>query len=316
MTERLRAKDKRLHLVVEDEDNEPRRLIRRGHMAVHTTAQWNDDVHHVLHVAATGERAGYYEAYHGDSELLGKALAEGFAYQGQTMLYRGRPRGAPSAFLPPGAFIAFIQNHDQIGNRAFGERLNTLAQPEAMRALAAVYLLLPQTPMIFMGEEWGAEQPFMFFCDFEGDFADAVREGRRAEFSRFPEFADPATRAKIPDPLAESTFLAAKLDWRKVDRSPLAHYRALLKARRRCVAPLLPHIQSGGRAVIFGPQAVPGALAGARAHLDSRRQSLRAPQRLSARARSDLRRAKARRRPRSAHGRSAGASKRNDHSNT
>lgn len=257
LAERLRAKAKRpLHLVVEDEDNEPKRLTRRGRAPVHYTAQWNDDVHHVLHVAATGERAGYYEAYHGAPELLGKALAEGFAYQGQVMPYRDRPRGAPSAFLPPGAFVSFIQNHDQIGNRAFGERLNMLARPEAMRALAALYLLMPQTPMIFMGEEWGADQPFLFFCDFEGEMADAVREGRRAEFSRFPEFADPAMRAKIPDPLAESTFLASKLDWRKMDQSRLAHYRALLKARRRCVAPLLPHIQSGGQAVIFGPEAV------------------------------------------------------------
>jgi len=257
LAERLRGKAKRpLHLVVEDEDNEPRRLIRRGRLPVHYTAQWNDDVHHVLHVAATGERSGYYAAYRDAPDLLGKALAEGFAYQGQVMPYRDRPRGAPSAFLPPSAFIAFIQNHDQIGNRAFGERLNVLARPDAMRALAAVYLLLPQTPMIFMGEEWGAEQPFLFFCDFEGDMAEAVREGRRAEFSRFPEFADPATRAKIPDPLAKSTFLASKLDWRGIDQSKLAHYRALLKARRRCVAPLLPHIQSGGQAVIFGPESV------------------------------------------------------------
>ncbi|HLH51563.1 MAG TPA: DUF3459 domain-containing protein, partial [Roseiarcus sp.] len=191
-----------------------------------------------------------------DGELLGKALAEGFAYQGQVMPYRGRPRGASSAFLPPGAFVAFIQNHDQIGNRAFGERLNMIARPEAMRALAAVYLLLPQAPMIFMGEEWGAEQPFLFFCDFSGDLAEAVRDGRRAEFARFPEFADPAARDKIPDPIAESAFLASKLDWRRMNQNQLAHYRALLKTRRRCIAPLLPHIQSGGRAVIFGPEAV------------------------------------------------------------
>ncbi len=257
LAERLRANARRpLHLVVEDEDNEPYRLRRRGRAPVHYTAQWNDDVHHVLHVAATGERAGYYAAYQDDGELLGKALAEGFAYQGQVMPYRDRPRGAPSASLPPGAFVAFIQNHDQIGNRAFGERLSKLARPEAMRALAAIYLLLPQTPMIFMGEEWGAEQPFLFFCDFEGDFADAVRQGRRAEFARFPEFADPATRAKIPDPVGESTFLASKLDWSRMDEGRLAHYRALLRMRRRCIAPLLAHIQSGGRAVIFGPDAI------------------------------------------------------------
>ncbi|HLJ71296.1 MAG TPA: malto-oligosyltrehalose trehalohydrolase [Roseiarcus sp.] len=257
LAERLRATAKRpLHLIVEDENNEPRRLRRHGRAPILFTAQWNDDVHHVLHVAATEERAGYYEGYLKDGELLGKALAEGFAYQGQVMPYRGRARGAPSAFLPPGAFVAFIQNHDQVGNRAFGERLNMIARPEAMRALAAVYLLLPQAPMIFMGEEWGAEQPFLFFCDFSGDLAEAVREGRRAEFARFPEFADPAARDKIPDPVAESAFLASKLDWRRMNQNRLAHYRALLKTRRRCIAPLLPHIQSGGRAVIFGPEAV------------------------------------------------------------
>jgi maltooligosyltrehalose trehalohydrolase len=257
LAERLRAGATRpLHLLVENESNEPARLVRRGCDPVQYTAQWNDDAHHVLHVAATHERAGYYEAYEGDASLLGKALAEGFAYQGQLMPYRGAPRGAPSADLPPGAFVAFIQNHDQIGNRAFGDRLNKIAPPEALRALAAIYLLLPQTPMIFMGEEWGAEQPFLFFCDFAGDFAEAVRAGRRDEFSRFPEFADPALRDKIPDPLAESTFRAAKLDWTRIDRGHLGHYRALLKARRISITPLLPHIRSGGSAVVFGAEAV------------------------------------------------------------
>ena len=122
----------------------------------------------------------------------GDALAEGFAYQGEVMPYRNKPRGGPSADLPPNAFVGFIQNHDQIGNRAFGERLNALAPPEVIRALASVYLIAPQTPMLFMGEEWGAEQPFPFFCDFHGQLADAIRKGRREEFSHFPEFADPS----------------------------------------------------------------------------------------------------------------------------
>ncbi len=175
---------------------------------------------------------------------------------GQMMPYRGSPRGQPSAALPPGAFVAFIQNHDQIGNRAFGERLNTIAAPEAMRALAATYLLLPQTPMIFMGEEWGAMQPFPFFCDFEGELADAVRRGRREEFARFPEFQDPEQRDRIPDPLAESTFTSAKLDWTAVDSSRLAHYRALIAARRQYVVPLLPHIARAGTYICPGNEAV------------------------------------------------------------
>ena len=186
-------------------DNDPRRLTRHGDKPDLYTAQWNDDIHHVLHVAATHESSGYYAAY-GSTELLGKAIAEGFAYQGEMMPYRNAPRGGPSAGLPPMAFVSFIQNHDQIGNRAFGERLNSLAPPEAIRALAGVYLLAPQIPMLFMGEEWGATQPFLFFCDFDGKLAEAVRKGRREEFSRFPEFADPERVAKIPDPSRGSDF--------------------------------------------------------------------------------------------------------------
>ena len=257
LSERARASTRRpVHLLLENEDNEPKRLTRRGRDPVHYTAQWNDDIHHVLHVAATGEKTGYYADYEGNTGLLAKALAEGFAYQGQMMPYRGSPRGAPAANLPPGAFVAFIQNHDQVGNRAFGDRLGTIASHDAMRALAATYLLLPQTPMIFMGEEWGAMQPFPFFCDFEGDLADAVRKGRREEFSRFPEFQDPEQRDRIPDPLAEKTFTSAKLDWNAIDRKRLALYQDLLAVRRQEIVPLLPHIVRGGSAIEFGPGAV------------------------------------------------------------
>ena len=256
LASRLRARFSRpIHLLLENEDNVPSRLTRKGDKADRYTGQWNDDIHHVLHVAATHENSGYYAAY-GSTELLGKTLAEGFAYQGQMMPYRNAARGAPSACLPPDAFVSFIQNHDQIGNRAFGERLNVLAPPEAIRALASVYLLAPQIPMLFMGEEWGATQPFLFFCDFTGDLAEAVRKGRREEFSRFPEFADPERRAKIPDPCAPSTFLASKLDWTRIDAAHLAYYRDLLKSRREFVQPLLPSIRQGGDALVVGEQAV------------------------------------------------------------
>ena len=258
LSERVRAAAKRpVHLLLENEDNEPNRLSRREGEPVHFTAQWNDDIHHVLHVAATGESSGYYADYCGadgvvNTGLLARALAEGFAYQGEVMPYRGSARGEPAAHLPPGAFVAFIQNHDQIGNRAFGDRLSGTAKPEAMRALAAIYLLLPQTPMIFMGEEWGARQPFPFFCDFDGELADAVRNGRRAEFARFPEFQDPAQRDRIPDPLAESTFTSAKLDWSAVDADRLASYTALIAARRSHIVPLLPLIAGAGTATQRG----------------------------------------------------------------
>ncbi len=253
---RLRSRFARpIHLLLENEKNEPQRLVRYERRPLLYTAQWNDDVHHVLHVAATHEKSGYYADY-GDTKLLERALAEGFAYQGEISSHRGAARGGPSADLPPGAFVAFIQNHDQIGNRAFGERLTALASAEAIRALASVYLLLPQTPMLFMGEEWAAAQPFPFFCDFDGDLAEAVRRGRREEFARFPEFADPQRAAKIPDPVAETTFMSAKLDWRRIDAERLGFYRAALAARREHVRPLLPEIEHGGQRSILGEQAI------------------------------------------------------------
>ena len=246
-----------VHLILENEGNEASRLVRRGDGHPRTyTAQWNDDVHHVLHVAATAEGSGYYAEYLGDSSKLARALSEGFAFQGEHMPYRGHARGEPSAMLPPSAFVAFIQNHDQVGNRAFGDRLDALAPPEAVRAIAAAYLLLPQVPMLFMGEEWGATQPFPFFCDFGPDLADAVRKGRREEFARFPEFQDPAMRARIPDPMAEGTFASAKLRWEDAACGPHAErldwYRRILAARHAEIVPRMAGIRRGGRAQVHG----------------------------------------------------------------
>ncbi len=259
---RARAVDRQVHLVLENEENEAKWLARGADgKPLQYTAQWNDDVHHVLRTAATGEDKGYYADYLGDTEKLGRALAEGFAYQGEMMAYRGEPRGEPSAGLPPTAFIAFIQNHDQIGNRAFGERITAIASPEAVRAIAAVYLLLPQVPMLFMGEEWAASQPFPFFCDFGGDLANAVRKGRRKEFARFPEFKDEKVRERIPDPQAEATFASAKLRWDEIalEAHPawLERYRSLLGVRRAEIVPRLASI--GGHAAgfeIVGEEAV------------------------------------------------------------
>ena len=235
------------HLILENEDNSARRLLRDEDGEPQTfTAQWNDDVHHVLHVAATGEDEGYYKEYSGRTDLLARALAEGFAFQGEMMPYRGEARGEPSAGLPPTAFVAFTQNHDQIGNRAFGDRLSATVPEAKLRALASVALLLPQTPMLFMGEEWNTRVPFPFFCDFSGDLADAVRNGRRDEFKRFAAFQDPAQRDRIPDPLAETTFLSAKLDWAEAGNDHARFVTGLLATRLRFVTPLLDHISRGG----------------------------------------------------------------------
>ncbi|MCZ7660864.1 MAG: malto-oligosyltrehalose trehalohydrolase [Xanthobacteraceae bacterium] len=259
---RAATADRHVHLVLENEENGASRLRRdAGGAPVAYTAQWNDDIHHALHVAATHEGSGYYGDYLGDTAKLGRALAEGFAFQGETMAYRGAPRGEPSGGLPPTAFVAFIQNHDQVGNRAFGERLTHIAPQEAVRAAAAVTLLAPQVPMLFMGEEWAAAQPFPFFCDFTGALAEAVRDGRRAEFARFPEFHDPAQRARIPDPTAEATFTAAKLRWDDpatgLHAEWLDWYRRILAVRRAEIVPRLAGLGGhAGRYEVVGPHCV------------------------------------------------------------
>ena len=247
------AQGRHVHLLLENEENEAGPLERCGSEPQFYTAQWNDDVHHVLHAAVTGETSGYYVDYAGDTEKLGRALTQGFAFQGERMTFRGSPRGEPSGHLPPTAFVSFIQNHDQVGNRAFGERLASLASPEAIRAIVAIYLLLPQIPMLFMGEEFAASQPFPFFVHFESELAEAVRKGRRAEFARFPEFQDPQKRQMIPDPTSEKTFRSAKLNWQELTAGSHADwldlYRTLLALRRAEIVPRLKNI--GGNAGSF-----------------------------------------------------------------
>ncbi|HET7865311.1 MAG TPA: DUF3459 domain-containing protein, partial [Burkholderiaceae bacterium] len=242
-----------VHLVLENERNEARWLTRDDHHAVCcATAQWNDDLHHALHVLLTGET----EAWYGDfaqapGECLARALAQGFAYQGEASAYRaGEPRGERCLHLPTTAFVSFLQNHDQIGNRAFGERLHSLAEAPRLEAAYACLLLSPHVPMLFHGEEFAASTPFLFFCDFGADLAEAVRQGRRAEFSRFAAFGDEARRAHIPDPGARSTFNASKLRWQECEDPPhrkrLAFIRRLLALRRQHLVPRLAGRQPAG----------------------------------------------------------------------
>lgn len=240
--------ERHVHVVLENHHNEASRLGLKGRSRV---AQWNDDFHHPMHILLTGEEDGYYGNF-ADRPLehLGRVLAEGFAYQGEIYRTDGTARGEPSGSLPPSAFVSFIQNHDQIGNRAFGERLTQLAPPERLRAGLAVLLLAPQIPMLFMGEEYGAPQPFLYFCDYQGELAKAISEGRRNEFASFGAFADEQRRQQIPDPNAEATYLASQLDADDSERAPhrdwLAYTKELLTVRAEKLVPLLPEIVPGG----------------------------------------------------------------------
>jgi len=231
-----------IHLVLENGDNiaslldptqEPPRGKYRG--------QWNDDYHHAWHVLLTGEAQGYYGDYQRSPRRdLARALGSGFVYQGEAAAFwGGKPRGEPSGTLPPSAFVNFLQNHDQIGNRAFGDRLESIADPKAIEAALAITLLAPITPMLFMGEEWGSKVPFPFFCDFHGNLADAVRKGRRKEYDwAYAKFGD-----EVPDPLDAATFQSAVLDWdarnQPAGKRRLALVRELLAIRQREITPRL-----------------------------------------------------------------------------
>lgn len=249
--------DRPVHLTTEDDRNITRLHERdeTGRVRLYD-GEWNDDYHHVAHVLATGEREGYYGDHAEDPRGdLVTALASGYVQQGIVSPHRdGVVRGEPSAHLPPVAFVNFLQNHDQTGNRAFGERLTALAEPRAVEVLTALTLLSPFVPLVFMGEEWGETNPFLFFCDFHGELAQAVRDGRRREFAKWSAFADPAARDRIPDPNARETFFASKLDWSKREvpehRERLEFVRALLAIRHAEIVPRLAAVRSLERAEV------------------------------------------------------------------
>lgn len=231
-----------IHLVLENDNNiatllDPETDPSQGQYR----AQWNDDYHHAWHTLLTDERHGYYGDYaEAPLKHLATALRSGFAYQGEASSHRnGQPRGQSSGMLPPIAFVNFLQNHDQIGNRALGERLESLAPVKTIKAALAITLLAPSIPMLFMGEEWGATTPFPYFCDFTGDLAAAVRRGRRQEFAAaYATYGD-----EVPDPLAESTSQSAVLDWTTRNSNAgakrLALVQRLLDIRHREIVPRL-----------------------------------------------------------------------------
>lgn len=259
-TIRARLPGRHIHLILENEANQARWLERDGRgQPVQHSAQWADDLHHCWHVLLTGEDAGYYASFSDKPvEHLARCLAEGFAYQGEPFkTLDNHPRGEPSGHLPPSAFVTFLQNHDQVGNRALGERLSQLADPEKLALARAGLLLAPQIPMLWMGEEWSASAPFLFFVDFAPDeeLNKAVREGRRREFKSFAAFADDTS--VIPDPTEEKTFLDSKIDWGEAEREPhrgvWADTRNLLQIRHQTVVPLTKSGFLGAKATIPTP---------------------------------------------------------------
>ncbi|RDE04752.1 malto-oligosyltrehalose trehalohydrolase [Sphingomonas aracearum] len=239
--------DRHVHLVLENEENDAERLGPGRY-----DAQWNDDFHNVLHVLLTGETSAYYADFADrPAERLARCLGEGFIYQGEASTNQdGKRRGKPSGDLPPTAFVSFLQNHDQIGNRALGERLTLLADPQKLRAATALLLLCPQIPLLFMGDESGSEAPFLFFTDFHDELADAVREGRRREFAKFAAFADPQARERIPDPNDRETFERSRPAPGPAAEAWRALYRDLLRLRHEAIVPRLKGATAAGAEAI------------------------------------------------------------------
>ncbi|MCI0665474.1 MAG: malto-oligosyltrehalose trehalohydrolase [Acidobacteria bacterium] len=225
-----RHSGRQVHLIAESDLNDPRVISRKQQGGFGLSAQWNDDFHHALHTLLSGERQGYYADF-GKIEHLVKAYREGFVYSGEYSVYRRRRHGATSAKNKSQKFIVFAQNHDQIGNRAQGERLSNLITFESLKLAAGAVMLAANLPMLFMGEEYGEDSPFLYFVS-HGDPAlvEAVREGRHAEFAEFHQ------RGETPDPQSPETFLRSKLKW-EVRRQGhhgvlLEFYRSLINLRR------------------------------------------------------------------------------------
>jgi maltooligosyltrehalose trehalohydrolase len=211
---------RRIFLAAEDGRNDisMARPLSAGGLGL--DAIWADDFHHTIHVQLTGEREGYYADYTGAAAEIATTIRSGFFYQGQFSPNRGAPRGKPVGDDAAREFIFCLQNHDQIGNRGFGERLNVLVGDRVFAVATVLLLLAPETPLLFMGQEYAATTPFLYFTDHHDELGRLVTVGRREEFAKFRAFCDPALREQIPDPQAESTFLRSRLDPSERERNP------------------------------------------------------------------------------------------------
>ncbi len=221
------AHERGAFVIAEDERNLAAVIATDGHGM---DAVYADDFCHSIQVALGDE--SYRADFTGSAAELADELWHGWHYRGQVSKHLGAPRGGAGDHLPPEKFAFCISNHDQVGNRAFGERLHQLTTPAAYRAASALLLLAPATPMLFMGQEWGAETPFQYFTNHNDELGRLVTEGRRKEFARFPEFRDPEIARTIPDPQCLETFTRSKLDWSELARPP---HVELLDLHRECL---------------------------------------------------------------------------------
>ncbi len=222
-------------LIAEDDRNSPEVLRRENGEGLQIDAVWADDFHHQVRVALTGVQESYFKSYRGSMEHLAETIEHGWFYRGQSYpQWKGRPRGEPSGHLPASAFVYCIENHDQAGNRARGERLAHLVGASAYRAASALLCLSPHPPLIFMGQEWAASTPFMYFTDHEGDLGRLVSEGRRKEFAS-AGLNQGIAPGDVPDPQAKETFARSKLAWDELRLCPhaivLELYRVCLRER-------------------------------------------------------------------------------------
>jgi len=230
------VRERRVLVVAEDHRNLAHMVRPEEEGGWGLDAVWADDFHHQVRRGLAGDSEGYFRDFTGSVEDLTTTLRRGWFFCGQHSQHEEGPRGTDPSGLPPDKFVICIQNHDQVGNRAFGERLHQQIDPAAYRAATTLLLLAPQIPLLFMGQEWAVTTPFLYFTDHNSELGRLVTEGRRREFRHFAAFRDPANRARIPDPQSRRTFTASKLPWPEQEErehaSVLRLYRALLDLRQ------------------------------------------------------------------------------------
>jgi maltooligosyltrehalose trehalohydrolase len=224
-------------LIAEDTRNLASLLLPESAGGWGLDAVWSDDFHHHMRRCLAGDADGYFADFNGGLEDIAATVRQGWFFTGQYSPYFGRRRGSDPAPISPAQCVFFLQNHDQVGNRAFGDRLHHTIDPASWRAASVLLLLAPETPLLFMGQEWAASTPFLYFTDHKPELGRRVTEGRRREFGRFQAYADPAVRRRIPDPQSAAAFESSRLLWQETEREPhrlsLALYRRLLALRAR-----------------------------------------------------------------------------------